>query len=100
MSYILYDTDGGGSHAGPPRRLENADATKHWLRHFSNSLILSRIGQVSTDAREKIQASKELVVCARKMRFWERHPRYPPQTAQNEAQALRRAWAQSTGDKK
>lgn len=100
MSYILYDTDSGGSHAGPPRRLENADATKHWLQHFSNSLILSRIGQVLTDAREKIQASRELQICHRKMAFWERHPRYLPQTAQREAMALRRAWAQSTGDKK
>lgn len=97
MSYILYDTDSGGSHAGPPRRLENADATRHWLQHFSNSLILSLICQVSTDAREKIQVGREMQICQRKMAFWERHPRYLPQTAQTEATKLRRAWAQSTG---
>lgn len=99
MSYILYDTDSGGSFSGPPRRLDDADATKRWLDHFSNSLILTRIGQVSTDAREKIQAGRELVVCQRKMAFWARHPNYLPHTAQTEAQKLRRAWAQSTGER-
>lgn len=98
MSYILYDDS--STFSGPPRRLESANATERWLAHFSNSLILTRMEQVSSCPREKAQIAKEMRICDRKMAFWKRHPRYLPQTAQTEALRLRAAWAQSTGDKK
>lgn len=88
---IFYDDNARSE--GPPPNLSRMNATKIWLSHFSNSLILTAIQQKPKDFLEKHQATKELGICQRKMAFWERHPKFQQQTAANEAHKLKSAWS-------
>lgn len=55
--------------------LARFDATKKYLEHYSNSLILSLYLKDGTRI-EKQQASTELAICERKMKYWERHENF------------------------
>ena len=92
MSIIYSDTS---VMTGRPPDMSKMDATKKFLEHFSNSLILKAIQQKSKDLGEKHQATKELNICDRKMEFWRRHPRFNMATATNAANTLRAQWARS-----
>ena len=90
---IIYDDNVRSD--GPPSNLSCMDATRIWLGHFSNSLILSAIQQKPRDFSERHQATKELTICERKMTFWRRHPNFDQQKASSEAQKLKNMWSKS-----
>lgn len=73
--------------------LSRMNATKHWLRHFGNSLELKWLmGHPQTTIHEKAQARKEMVICERKMAFWARQPNYDKHQALLGAEELKRQW--------
>jgi len=88
---IIYE-DNPVRSAGPPPNLDNVDGTKMWLHHFSNSLILTAIQHRPKDFAEKVQATKELATCERKMEFWRKHPRFDQQKAADESLKLKNMW--------
>jgi hypothetical protein len=90
MGMILYSEDSVS--AGRPPDLSRMDATKIWLSHFSNSLILTAIQQSPRDFAERHRATKELGICERKMTFWRRMPTFYQQLASTEADKLRKEW--------
>ena len=74
MSYILYDpTPSRFDGAVPYNRL---NANKRWSEHTYNLIILKHIETTTPDVREKIQAAKEIIVCQKKITWWERHPNF------------------------
>lgn len=74
----------------------NMNATKAYLRHFENFLFLDFILN-NGDYNERQQARKELTICERKMRFWEKHPNFEALTVQREKEKLLVSW--KTGDR-
>lgn len=51
------------------------DATKCYLEHYANSVVLTHFLNFGTLA-EKHQAQKELEICERKMKYWKRQPHF------------------------
>ena len=88
MSYIVYDS---GPYDGPRLNLSKMDATRQWLKHFSNSVLLTRIAQSPRDLEHKMQALRELDIAERKMRYWERQSSYDPLAAREEARRIKRS---------
>ena len=70
----------------------NADATAFWLRHFENSLTLKFFLEKGTFA-ERVQASRELTICDRKLAYWKRHPNFSTGAAERGATALKNRWS-------
>ncbi len=71
---------------------ERCDATKLYLSHYDNGLTLTFFLQ-NGNAREKSQASKELVMCERKQAYWARQANFDERKALAEIQKLKRKWA-------
>jgi len=74
-----------------PIDLDRIDATKVWLGHFANSLMLGFFIAKGTRI-EKQEASQELVICERKMKFWERQPNFELDRATAETSKLKTQW--------
>lgn len=51
------------------------NAVKGYMRHFDNLMYLTFMANNGT-FQEKAQARKELVICERKLKWWENHPNY------------------------
>lgn len=71
--------------------LSKADANRHWLTHYRNSLFLAFIMQRGTTI-EKQKASKELAIAERKMTYWENHHNFVAATAQRDAGTAKKEW--------
>lgn len=69
----------------------NLNANKNWETHYANSLLLQFYIQKGT-AQEKMQASQELAVCDRKMKYWSQHPNFCALSAAQSALALKKNW--------
>jgi hypothetical protein len=65
------------------------DATKKYLEHYSNSLVLTVMVR---EGVEKHQALKELTACERKMRFWETKPNFDRDRMVRGCQELKSQW--------
>lgn len=64
-----------------------------YLRHFDNFLILTVFAKEGT-REERAQAEKELLICGKKLRFWERHPKFDAALVQKEKEQRIRLWRQ------
>lgn len=64
-------TESGPSNFDPLR----CDAVKAYMRHYENSLFLTFMSNNGT-LDEKHQAKKEMEICERKMKYWERQPHF------------------------
>lgn len=74
-----------------PFRVEDYDATAQYVTHFSNSLLLKFFHTKGT-REEKQQAARELTICERKMKFWQRAPNYSQQAALTAIDKLNKTW--------
>lgn len=93
MSFIVYD-DNPTRRAGAKFDFENADATKFYLEHYYNYLYLKFIANNKLATfTEKQQASKELVICERKLEYWRRHKNFKVSTANEGITKLQREWS-------
>lgn len=70
------------------------NAVKGYLEHYRNLLYLTFIANhASTSTLEKAQARKELVICERKLKWWQNLPRYDQREALLGIETLKREWA-------
>jgi len=69
----------------------NLNANKNWETHYANSLML-KFYILKGSAQEKMQASSELAVCDRKLKYWAQHPNFCARTAEQAAQNLKKTW--------
>lgn len=69
------------------------DAVKGYLTHYRNLLYLTFIANHGqTSPQEKAQARKELVICERKLKWWQNLPRYDQAEALRGVKELKREW--------
>jgi hypothetical protein len=89
---LIYENDGKGAFSGIPPKYESLNAVAGYLRHYGNLLYLQFIANNTNDAREKIQASKEMAIAERKMSWWEKHPNYVQAEVLRGVEKLKRDW--------
>ena len=77
-------------------KYDNINATKGYLTHYANKLYLSFILEKSTDRAEKQQASKELLICDRKLEYMKRHPNYDHKAVLLGVEKLKKDWNPSS----
>lgn len=87
---LCYDNAPRGD--GIPIDIWKMDGTKAYLRHYANKLYLTFMLKAGTTA-EKMQASKELEICDRKLNYWSKHPNYVHADALAGVEKLKREWA-------
>ncbi len=86
---LVYDESTRGAPVN--LRISEMDGTKQYLKHFENKLYLTFIASSGTQG-EKWQAEKELVICERKMKFWEKHPNFTKERAQAGMEKAIKSW--------
>lgn len=74
------------------------NGSKGYLRHFDNFLFLDFVAKKGT-REERAAAEKEIIICKRKLAFWERHPNFDPDLVQREKERKIREWSQSRDGK-
>jgi len=72
--------------------IADLDATKLYLGHFENSLML-KFFLANGTTKEKADASRELVICERKMKFWERQQNFDQAKATEGTNLLKLNWS-------
>ena len=58
---------------------DEQDATKHYLKHYRNYLLLDFMSKNSESYNDRQQAIKELEHCERVMYRWKLHPNWDPE---------------------
>jgi len=81
-----YNRSGGGFN------LQHIDATRIYLTHYSNMLMLDFLARHETDFRLKRQAERELDIARRKMKYWEHHQNFSQARALKGIEQLKRNW--------
>lgn len=79
-----------------PVNVWRMNPNKAFMNHYSNFLYLDFILNHGT-YQECQQARKELTICERKMRFWEKHPDFNAALVRSEKEKLHLAW--KSGDR-
>jgi hypothetical protein len=72
------------------------NGSKGYLRHFDNYLFLQFIAKEGT-RDERASVEKEIIICERKLAFWERHPNYDADLVKREKERKIREWRQAPG---
>ena len=86
---ICYEEASGFSGA---LKLDHVDAVKCYLKHFENLLLLQFLANHSPDRNERHQATKEMAIAERKMKFWERHHNFERDRALKGCEELKKQW--------
>jgi hypothetical protein len=86
---ICYDDSVKGEFGGID--MSKIDATKCYLNHYGNKLYLSFVAKNGTQ-NEKWQAEKELIICERKLKYWERHRNFIGSAAVAGMEKLNKQW--------
>jgi hypothetical protein len=77
---------------GEPTPYHKMPATKFYLNHYNNMLILKAIEQRPKNPQEKQQATREIAICQRKLDYWSKHPNFDQETVTRECAALKKLW--------
>lgn len=94
MSTIIYEEFPIRT-VGVEFNFEDADATKFYMEHYKNRLLLQFIANNTLATfDEKAQARKELVICDRKLEYWRKHPNFSQQVANDHCSKALRDWSQ------
>jgi len=72
--------------------MSKAKATEHYMRHYCNSLYLSFMMKNGT-MKERSEASNELAIAERKMKFWKNHHNFEQEVATRASIEAKKQWA-------
>lgn len=86
--FFYSDTKDGGT---PKVDIWRMNGTKAYLRHYDNLLFLDFMAKNGTRV-ERHQAEKEMVICRRKLKFWENHPNYNHEEALKGISLAKKQW--------
>ena len=70
------------------------DGTKAYLRHYANLLTLKFMAKTTPDRKERADLEKEIAICERKLKFWERHPNTFAEGVREGMELLNKQWQQ------
>lgn len=73
-----------------PNKVENPNAI--YKKHLENHHYLQFIQHNSKDAREKIQAGKEMGMADKKMNYWSKHPLFDKKQAERDHSEVKKKW--------
>ena len=90
MQYFYSDT--GSSGAYDPGLIARLNPNTQYKKHLENWFFLKFIMMNSDDWREKAQASKELTICDRKLKFWQHRPTFNDDTMRADVIELKKKW--------
>lgn len=90
MTYFYSDTGARGS---SDINVWKMNGSAHYLKHFSNYLFLMFVSKKGT-RQERASVEKEILICERKLAFWQRHPRYDAAYVQAEKEKMIKMWRQ------
>lgn len=68
------------------------NAVRCYMGHFDNSLYLTFM-MLNGSMKEKHQASIEMPICERKMKYWENQPHFEKSEADRQRSVSRGKWA-------
>lgn len=68
------------------------NSTKKCLEHYSNLLTLTFLLKSSKDTREKMQVTKEMGICERKIKWWMRQHNFSHEEYVRECVKLKSMW--------
>lgn len=95
---FFYDTSRVAGQAGPQINVWKMNGTRAYLTHFDNLLFLQFVSSNPRSSEaEKRQALVEMDVCERKLKFWQRHPKYEHEEALRGVDKLRKNWRMTQG---
>jgi hypothetical protein len=72
------------------------NGSRAYLRHFDNFLFLDFVTKKGT-REERAAVEKEILICKKKLTFWERHPNFDPEFVQAEKARKIKEWRQDRG---
>ena len=85
--------DPNAKYDGPNIDPSRCDATKCYMTHYENLLLLKVImGDAKSTVAEKAQARIETTICERKMSYWARQANYDQARALREMDAAKKLW--------
>jgi hypothetical protein len=90
-SVMIVYSDEPSSRSKVPYHLQKA--TRNYLTHFENYLLLDFMARQSDRKGERDQARKEMVICERKMRYWRSHPNFDQGEAASQSAKMKSMWA-------
>jgi hypothetical protein len=71
---------------------DEQDANDSWAKHYEQQIRLTKIMMdPARDRRDKRMANNELVICERKLAYWQRHKNWVPEQAARDAQEIKRS---------
>lgn len=73
---IFYDQGNAQKSDFDPRLLNRINPNSVWATHSYNHFVLSHIVKSSDDAKERFTALNELEIAEKKMKYWERNPKF------------------------
>lgn len=88
---IMYDTN-PGKYEGPKIDLSKIDATRAWFKHKENEAVL-KFFHLNGSRLEKQEAAEELIICERKLRYWEHAPNFDKDEAIRMVAKLNKDWS-------
>lgn len=86
--YFYSESVGGKFDPSSVWRMNGSEA---YLRHFDNFLFLDFIAKNGTRA-ERAQVEKEIIICKRKLSFWEKHPNFDAELVAREKARKIKDW--------
>lgn len=93
--FLVYDDPVFSNNKNMSFSLDDIDATKLYIKHYENFLVLSFFLREG-NREEKQRASKEIEICERKMKFWERHKNFSQNDSEYLISELKKKWKFST----
>lgn len=88
---IVYDTEGSALRSAFKGSLARINPTSQYLRHYDSHLYLTFIYTNGT-RQEQHQASKELDVCDKKMKYWKSRPGFDQEQATKQVEIMNKKW--------
>ena len=73
--------------------LSNMNATRMYIKHLENYFYLRFIELQSDNRIERVQATKELVICERKLKFWSERDSFDRKQADDAKNEMKKTWA-------
>ncbi len=92
-SIIYEDNPVRGGHPVPYHRI---NATKNYLKHYDNFLMLDFLAKNETDFALRRRADHELTICRRKMRYFKQHGNFDLAEALKGVELLKLRWAKTS----
>lgn len=89
---MFFYTDTGPRTPMNLARLHSMDPNIQFEKHLENWFFLKFIIMNSKDWQEKAQATKELVICDRKLEYWKRNRAFDKKRQMDDTIKLKQKW--------